>query len=183
MRGRTGPAGHHHQVARPGAGALQRRVFFHQAECGDADVQRAGGHVPSGQEGPRLRRQPRHAVCEPIQPLAVGARQGHGEEKPCRFGAHGRQVAEVYGQGLVPHRCCRSSGGKVHALDQAVGANDQLPVHGQFQDGGVVADTQNALGTVRGLLTADPFLQSPDQVELRHRTQGTSIRSASALRH
>ncbi len=127
---------------------------------------------PPDRKVPRLRRQPRHAACERVQPLAVGPGQGHGEEEPGRFGAHGREVAEVHGQGLVTHCCCRGGGGKVHALDQAVGANDQLPIRGQLQDGGIVADTENALRNGAGLaglqtISCNRLIRSNSRIELR----------------
>ena len=114
-------AAHVNVVANPGRAAAQSLVFGHLAKHGNANVQRPGRGVAAHQRTTVLIGQCEQPARKPRQPGFVGSGQRQRQRKRQWLCAHGRQVAQVDGQRLVPQCLGRYRGQKVSSLHQHVG--------------------------------------------------------------
>ncbi|KAG1242901.1 hypothetical protein G6F68_016001 [Rhizopus microsporus] len=111
-------------VARLRAVAPQRLAGGHGAEHGDADrqVMRAACGVAADQRAAMGIGQGVKPVREGGQPGLVQARQGQPQHAANRPGAHGGQVRQVHGQGLVAQGARIHVGKEMPAFQQQVRA-------------------------------------------------------------
>ena len=145
-----------------GAVAAQHAPPFRAADRGRADDQRSGrgGDVAADQ-----RRVVAGGPCqERVDNLVdIGdepsGRQRQREQGAPRRGAHGRQIAQVDGERLVPDIGRRAVGAvEVHAFDQRVGGQDRERAAVRLDDRRVVSDAGHHLRAARG----DPLPDVPD---------------------
>ena len=99
--------------------------------------------------------QERVEICE-----GQVSREHQAEQRDAWRGAHGRQVAQVHGQGLVTHGLHgRPVTSEVHAFNQAVGGHDLLHAPFGLQHRRIVSDAE----AHERWHWAEPLLESRDE--------------------
>ena len=125
-----------------------RRIASHRHLRADEPVHldRTAQRTPRGVTAHELHamclRQVREARAECLQPAFVDRGKRQAEGRPGRLRPHGREIAQVDGEGLVAERLRIDVVKEMHPGDQGVHAHRERTAVGYPQQGAVIPDTQ-----------------------------------------